>query len=434
MPVRHRRVTLLQLVAATCFMVSGGPYGLEDLVRNSGYFYALLILLIIPIIWSIPTALMVGELASAIPTEGGYYIWIRRALGPFWGFQEAWLQLIGSVFDMAIYPTLFVAYLTRLFPTIAIGYRGITIGLLVIAVSACLNLRGASAVGRASLWSGLFLIAPFAAIVVASFFYPPQAAPFVHQESNTSTLLMGILVAMWNYMGWESASTIAGEVENPQRTYPLAMGLCVLLIAFIYIVSVGAAWHAHIDPEVFSTGGWAEVGRLLCGPWLEVAIVLGGCLSVFGTFNSLLMSYTRVPYALAQDGILPKVFLMKFRSTGAPWVSILVCSIAWALSLGIGFQRLIHLDILFYGASLFLEFTALVILRIKEPHLERPFKVPGGLIGTTLLAIPPILLVIIALVESTRQQVAGTNVFSFALMLTTLGMITYFFLRGKKPA
>ena len=97
-------------------MVSGGPYGLEDLVQAAGYRLAIVALLLTPLLWSLPTALMVGELSSAIPEEGGYYVWVRRALGPFWGVQEAWLSLAASVFDMAIYPTLFVLYLGRAWP------------------------------------------------------------------------------------------------------------------------------------------------------------------------------------------------------------------------------------------------------------------------------------------------------------------------------
>jgi amino acid transporter len=86
-------------------MVSGGPYCLEEIIQKAGYSRAILILAIVPIIWSLPVALMVGELSAALPEEGGYYAWVRRALGPFWGFQEAWLSLAASIFDMAIYPT-----------------------------------------------------------------------------------------------------------------------------------------------------------------------------------------------------------------------------------------------------------------------------------------------------------------------------------------
>ena len=129
-------------------MVSGGPYGLEDIIGQAGYLHALALLLVIPIFWSLPTALMVGELASALPEEGGFYIWVRRALGPFWGFQEAWLSLAASVFDMAIYPALFVAYLSQMEPAWTAGSRGLAWSLALIVVCVGWNLRSAYSVGR----------------------------------------------------------------------------------------------------------------------------------------------------------------------------------------------------------------------------------------------------------------------------------------------
>src|SRR5450755_3202652 len=117
----QRKMRILPLIAATNFMVSGGPYGIEDILGGAGFARAIVILVFLPFLWSLPTALMIGELASAIPAEGGFYVWVRRAMGPFWGFQEAWLSLSASVFDMAIYPTLFVLYLGKLAPTLTIG-------------------------------------------------------------------------------------------------------------------------------------------------------------------------------------------------------------------------------------------------------------------------------------------------------------------------
>ena len=76
-----RKMRLLPLIAATYFMVSGGPYGLEDIIGMAGYGRALLLLLVIPVVWSLPTSLMVGELAAAVPEEGGYYRWVRQAMG-----------------------------------------------------------------------------------------------------------------------------------------------------------------------------------------------------------------------------------------------------------------------------------------------------------------------------------------------------------------
>ena len=119
-----RKVRLLPLIAATYFMVSGGPYGLEDILGGAGFGRAILILIVLPIIWSLPTALMIGELASALPAEGGFYVWVRRALGPFWGFQEGWLSLSASIFDMALYPTIFVLYLGKFSPALTAGGYG----------------------------------------------------------------------------------------------------------------------------------------------------------------------------------------------------------------------------------------------------------------------------------------------------------------------
>src|SRR5712692_4131490 len=168
----RNKLTLLPLAAATFFMVSGGPYGLEELVQQSGYLTALAILLLLPLVWSFPTGLMVGELSAAIPAEGGFYVWVRRAMGPFWGFQEAWLSLVASIFDMAIYPSLFVAYLTRLVPWFAVGHRGVMVGVAVVAFCALLNIAGVRVVGTTSLWLFFLLSAPFALMVIL--------APFKH--------------------------------------------------------------------------------------------------------------------------------------------------------------------------------------------------------------------------------------------------------------
>src|SRR5579872_5109472 len=101
LPNGKNQLKLFPLIAATFFMVSGGPYGLEELIQKTGFHDAILILFFTPFLWSLPTALMLGELSAAIPAEGGFYIWVTRAMGPFWGFQEAWLSLTASVFDMA---------------------------------------------------------------------------------------------------------------------------------------------------------------------------------------------------------------------------------------------------------------------------------------------------------------------------------------------
>ena len=143
-----KKLLLLPLIAATFFMVSGGPYGMEDILGGAGFGWAIVILLVLPVVWSLPTALMIGELAAAIPAEGGFYVWVRRALGPFWGYQESWLSLSASIFDMALYPSIFVLYLGKFSPALTAAPRDYLWSLAVVVVCCAWNLRGAPRVGE----------------------------------------------------------------------------------------------------------------------------------------------------------------------------------------------------------------------------------------------------------------------------------------------
>ncbi|HXW90900.1 MAG TPA: APC family permease [Terriglobales bacterium] len=434
LPVRKQsvRLTLWPLVAATFFMVSGGTYGTEDIV-HAGYGRAILILLLTPILWSLPTAFMIGELSSALPQEGGYYAWVRRAMGNFWGFQEAWLSLVASIFDMAIYPTLFVAYLTRMFPWFSQGYRGVWVGLAVVGVCTLLNILGVRVVSTTSLWLFFALSAPFALIVVLA---PFKYGALLHAVTTPTTskvdLVGGLLIAMWNYMGWDNASTIATEVERPQRTYPRAMLAAVGIVTLSYILPVAAVWVTELPAGAWETGSWADIAGLLGGAPLRLALVIGGMVSAFGMFNALVMSYSRLPLAMALDGMLPRVFA-KLNRRRAPWVAIAVCAVGWALCLGLGFERLVTIDILLYGTSLLLEFVALVVLRFREPALPRIFRVPGGRFGAIAVGITPTLLLAFSVVRSETEQVLGMTSFDLGMLLMASGVVVYFLKHRLKP-
>jgi amino acid transporter len=424
------KLTLWPLIAAIFFMVAGGPFGLEDIVSRAGYAGALLILFITPAIWSFPTALMVSELSSAIPEDGGYYVWVRRGMGRFWGYQEAWLSLVGSVFDMAIYPTLFVEYLGHFAPAVTAGGRGLAIGLGLIAATAAWNLLGAKSVGGSSVALGIVLLAPFAVLTVWALWLHGSAGAGTAVPLHNVDLLGGILVALWNYMGWDYASTVAGEVERPRRTYPLAMAGAVLLVSLTYMLPVAAVAATGLDPNRWTTGGWADVARALfsgsgLGAVVVAGITLGAMLSNAGMLNALTLSYSRVPAAMAEDGFLPRAFTRLNRS-GAPWVAILACAAAWALCLGMSFVKLVLLDVLLTGSSLLLEFAALVALRIREPQLRRPYRVPGGMAGAIGVGVLPLALLVLTALRNQAEPVGPLNALEFGAILMIAGVLAYF--------
>lgn len=428
---KSRKLTLLPLIAATYFMVAGGPYGLEEVIGKTGYAKALWILLLTPLLWSLPTALMVSELASAIPEEGGFYIWVRRGMGRFWGYQETWLTLTGSIFEMALYPTLFVDYLGHFAPRLTAGNRGIILELGMIATCAAWNIVGARAVGGGSVWLNALLFLPFLAMVALAAVMPAgpvqAAVPADHVD-----LLGGVLIAMWNYMGWDNLSTIAGEVDRPQRTYPLAMLGAVILVVTSYVVPVAAVAKARVDLSVWTAGGWVDAGRVLGGDWLALAVAAAGVIGAFGTFGALMLSFSRLPGVMADDGFLPKVFARRSAKTDAPWVAILVCALAWAACLPLGFLRLLILDVLLTGLSILLEFAALVALRIREPNLQRPYRVPGGLFGTIAISIPPVALMALSVARNESEQVGTTNELIIGLVIVLAGVALYFASPGSR--
>jgi amino acid transporter len=438
--VRARsKISLLPLVAATYFMVSGGPYGLEDVVQMAGYGGALAILLITPVLWSTPAALMVSELSSAIPEEGGFYIWVQRGMGRFWGFQEVWLSLAGSVFEMALYPTLFVDYVGHFAPAITAGHRGIAIELALIVVCTVWNLRGARAVGEGSVWMSVLLLSPFVILTACALarWGSVVTAVWPHHASIASThfdILGGILIAMWNYMGWDNTSTIAEEVVRPQRTFPLAMLFGVLLVVVSYIVPIGAVARSGISATGWSTGGWVDIGRTLGGEWLSIAIAIGGAIGAIGTFNALMLSFSRLPLVMAQDGYLPRIFTRTSSKTGMPWVAITVCALCWAACLFLNFEHLVIMDVLLTGLSILLEFGALIALRIREPELPRPYRVPGGIAGAVLLSLPPLVLMILAVLRNRTETIGSTSSLAVGVVLIALGPILYFLTRSRANA
>jgi amino acid transporter len=415
---------LLPLAAATYFMVSGGPYGIED-IFDAGYLWALVILLVLPLIWSLPTALMIGELASALPEEGGFYIWVRRAMGPFWGYQEAWLSLTASIFDMAIYPTLFVLYLRQLAPAWTTGWHGAAWELGLIAVCCAWNLLGAPAVGDGSVGLCLLLLAPFAVLVGVACWSGAHASHsgMLFSPSSHAGLSTAILVAMWNYMGWDNASTVAREVDRPQRNYPRAMLLSSFFVTISYVLPLAAMAWARVPVEQFSTGSWAMVARSLAGAWLGSAIVIGGAVTSLGMFNALTMSYARLPMAMAEDRLLLPL-LGRTNRRGVPWVAVLACAVAWALALPFSFERLISLDLILYGGSLILEFAALVVLRLREPHLERPFRA-GSLAVTCLIGAVPTALIFYAMFASRHDRMGRMPALVLGALIAALGPLFY---------
>jgi amino acid transporter len=397
-----RSISTLSLVFILYFSTSGGAFTTETLVASVGPGMALLVLLLVPVLYSQPEILIIGELASMLPLEGGYYRWVQRAFGPFWAFQNGWLTWMYSLVDMAIYPKLFVTYLAWFAPRLpSWGVWGV--GLLVIWGATAINLAGAARVGRTSVMAGTFIITGFLAVSVAALAHAshvpwrPLSAP---GSAGKGGMAVGLSIALWNYIGWDNASTVQGEVRDASRSYPRALAIALPLVVAGYIIPLLATLSAT-DWTTWAEGAWPQIALAAggaLGPMLAAWLALGGMVSALALFNALLLAYSRIPFVMAMDGLLPAA-LARTDARGTPRVAVLFAAVCYSVFMLLPFGSLVIADVLLYSLALMLELGSLVALRVREPELRGAFRIPLGTGPVAALALFPfsVLLVVVAL-------------------------------------
>ncbi|MFL6537800.1 MAG: APC family permease [Chthoniobacterales bacterium] len=420
-----RGLGTVSLVFVLFFCTSGGPYTTETLIHSVGPGLGLLILIVVPLIWSLPEVLIIGELASMLPEEGGYYRWVDRAFGRFWAFQNGWLTWMYSLVDMAIYPVLFIQYLRFFFPELD-GRIETLISLAVIWGATWINLRGSLHVGRVSVIAGTFVMLGFLAMSLVSICHVTHV-PWQPFASGTTHgfggLAVGISIALWNYIGWDNPSTVQGEVKDPSRSYPRALAFALPLVVLGYFVPLLAALGAT-DWTAWTEGGWPQIAAAAAGKWIAIWIALGGMVSALALFNALLLSYSRIPFVLASDRLLPAA-LGRLDSRGTPRNAVIVSAICYSIFVLVPFGKLVIADVLLYSLALFLEFAALVQLRKTEPSLRGAFRIPAGRGGVAALAALPMIVLLGVVAMSLRDGEYGIPALIGAALAIAAGPILY---------
>src|SRR5215471_8423244 len=295
MPFRvFRKLQPLQLAAVIFLTVSGGPYGLESLLDFAGRNAALLFLMITPLIWDIPAILTVFELNSMMPVTGGYYQWVKRALGLRWAFFEGWWSWLYTFADLAIYPVIFVQYASFFFPAIE-PYR-IPVCLAVIWLGAFLNILGIVPVGKTSQLLSVLVLFPFLLLFIVAFMHHsgPVVLPTLSMKGvGFSSAGMALYTIMWNFIGWDNSTTYAEEVSKPVRSYLISTVIAFSSVFVIYLMAIFTAQQSGINPGEFKEQGFPALGILTGGQWLGALLAAGGMASTVGIFSAVLLSVSR---------------------------------------------------------------------------------------------------------------------------------------------
>jgi amino acid transporter len=387
-----QKISVLPLAAVIFFTVSGGPYGLEPLLWYAGS-WAIPLLMITPLLWDVPMILAVLELNSMMPVEGGYYEWVKRGLGIRWAFMEGWWTWLYSFVDLAIYPVLFVEYASFFVPGLE-NYKTV-ICLAVIWSIAILNIRGIVLVGRTALLLTGIVMIPFAILIFLGFIHTPMQTH--HPHSGVSSLSMALFTIMWNCLGWDNATTYAGEVNRPVRSYLKAIMIAFSAVYLSYVLFTFLAIRSSIDPVLFADKGVPYLGIQIGGQSLGSLLSLGGMASMLGIFCAVMLSVSRVPAVMGKDKLLPPVFNKIHKTYHTPYISIIICSGIVSLLVLRPLADLLIMDICLYAAGISLEFISLIRLRKFASNDARPFKIPLQKKGLLLLFAAPVLVFTIAL-------------------------------------
>lgn len=417
-----KKLALIPLVFLIFFEVSGGPYGEEAAVGAAGPLFAILGFLIFPFIWSIPEALITAELATTFPGNGGFVIWAHKAFGPFWGSMMGSWKLLSGVINLASYPILCTDYLKLVFPIFSSGIPRYAAILISTSVLSFLNYTGLSVVGYTAVCLGFVSLSPFLVLTLVSL-------PKIDASRWISLGGKGVEkdwrlffnTLFWNLNFWDNASTLAGEVEQPQKTFPKALFSAGILACLGYLVPLLVAIGATpLDQEKWVDGYFADLAALIAGDWLKIWVEIGAVLSLIGLYEAQLSSCAYQILGMADIGAVPRVLGSRSEVFNTPWVGILFSTLV-ALAVGyLDFTDIISSVNFLYSLGMLLEFASFLRLRRKMPEAERPYRVPMPFAGLVVMCLVPSCFLVYVMCVASWTVVLVCGVMSFG------GVVWYF--------
>ena len=417
-----KKAGLLYFVFVMFAYTTGGPFGMEEMVTTSGPGMTLLYLLFIPSFWCIPVSLVAAELTTAIPVEGGFYRWIRLSFGNFWGFLAGWWNWSASWLLGATYAVLFTDYLANYFPAL-VGWKHYLVSVALIALLAYINIRGIQMVGVVATILEFSVLIPvlLLCVIAATKWHhnpfhpmiPPHVPPF-------QVFGVGLALGLWLYSGYEQCSSVAEEIENPQRSYPRALAIVVPLSVATYFLPALFSLAALGNWQEWNTAYLSTATMRIAGGWLGFLMTIAAMLCNVSLLNATVLTSTRMPSSMSEDGYLPPLFAAKHPKFGTPWIAILISSVIFALLALHTIAQLLTVYVWLRILVTVLTVLAAWRLRRLRPELKRPFRIPGNMAGLAYVVIAPILMSVVALVGSDKFAL------KWGPLPVALGIVAYF--------
>jgi len=422
--------TVVFMIFSLC---AAGAYGIEEMIPSAGPGLTLVMLMVLPFVWAIPFGLVASELGSVRPQEGGYYKWVQEALGEFWGFQAGWWRTISIYIDNTLYVILAGGYIASQWNLN--GTQEFAVKAAIILIFTYINLRGVRDVGLISSVLSILVIFAFGLVALAGFLNWNQN-PFIPFTADGDILGLsgiafadwvyyigaGIAIGMWMYSGYESMSTVAGELKDPQ-VIPKATLIVIPIIMAVYIVptlaglaSVGSWEDWGIDA---SSIGYADVVTAAWGAGFGVFFVVVAVLAQCSIYNTYIASGSRGFFALADDHLAPPVMVKCDKKHGVPYVAVISVAVVNLILVNFAFTTIVIIDVFLLVSSYILVYISAMILRKRIPGSEYKFKIPGGYPFLVVLCVVPITIAVISF------YINGTDYFIGGMLGLVSGPILY---------
>jgi amino acid transporter len=305
------------------------------------------------------------------------------------------------------------------------------ISLALIAVLTWVNVRGIQMVGQVATALEIFIFLPVMTMIVmgmAHWHFNPFKPWVVPHQATFKIFGVGLALGLWLYSGYEQLSTVAEEVENPQRAYPRALALVVPLSMAAYFLPTLNGLASAGEWGKWHTGFFSDAARIIGGTvrgyaWLGIWMTLAAMVGNVALLNSTILTTTRMPFAMAEDRYLPEVLTRRHARYGTPWLAIVVSAAIYALLAWQSLAQLISVYIWLRSATTVLTVLSGWKLRRTRPELPRAFVVPGGRAGLVYVVGAPVVMALVALLGGDRFALIG------GAIAIVVGPVVYFLLR-----
>jgi len=437
-----RGVNALQLTMMIYFFTSGGPFGIEPAVGASGPLLTLISLIVVPLLWSLPQALMAAELSLMISENGGNVVWVRTAFGDTLGFFNAYANICSSISSLALLTVLFVDYIIQIPTNLSMWEIWLLKGGFIL-LNTVLNVLGLRWISRLSLGFLIFVLSPFICEFILVIMHHDLDVSLLKYTPPVHDIQWALFLStvIWSYGGFDSMGSLAGEVKGGRKTFMMGIMCSFPLIFLNYFFPICFGYSVQSNWSLWQSGYFTTIADLVKtrGNYLGYWMVAASAISNFGQFNAAMAPMSRVIWSMAKMGYLPPIIGWSWqRHTGTvrPIAAVIFAGIICTAATAISFNDLVQVFLIIRVFNLFCEYAALIRLRYSMPDAKRPFVVPGGIVGVWLLGIPSLFLAVFTIAKSPPlvfecgAVVIGVTVISFFIRLA----IAKYFPKNLIPA